>query len=238
MTNKTPYSSAFGPRRASLAALGWLAVSMLCGCETTGPKVDVMQPTQARPLPSSYAPSQNGAIFQSAAYRPLYESHRARLVGDIINVQITEAVTAKQAISSSLEKQGSLAASISALPFLAAANLTNLNLGATGSSDNKFSGTGSTAADNTFTGTITTTVLEVLPNGHLLVSGEKQIGIGSQVDVLRFSGQIDPYTIQPGNTVASTQVANVRIEQMGRGQEMDAQQIGWLGKFFLSVSPF
>ena len=78
----------------------------------------------------------------------------------------------------------------------------------------------------------------MLPNGHLIVSGEKQIGLAKSVDVLRFSGQIDPYSIQPGNTVASTEVANVRIEQMGRGANQDAQQIGWLAHFFLSISPF
>ena len=77
----------------------------------------------------------------------------------------------------------------------------------------------------------------VLPNGHLLVAGEKQIGVNHNVDVLRFSGQVDPRAIQPGNSVASAQIANVRIEQRGRGQQADAQGIGWLGRFFLNVLP-
>ncbi|MBI2734536.1 MAG: flagellar basal body L-ring protein FlgH, partial [Aquabacterium sp.] len=107
--------------------------------------------------------------------------------------------------------------------------------GAAGSSDNKFDGTGSTAATGNFTGTITATVIEVLPNGHLIVAGEKQIGVAKNVDVLRFSGQIDPASIQPGNTVLSSQIANVRIEHMGRGAQQDAQGIGWLAHFFLSI---
>ena len=61
------------------------------------------------------------------------------------------------------------------------------------------------------------TVQDVLPNGHLLVAGDKQIGVNSNVDVLRFSGTVDPRHIKPGNTVASTQVANARIESRGRG---------------------
>jgi flagellar L-ring protein FlgH len=66
----------------------------------------------------------------------------------------------------------------------------------------------------------------------------KQIGINSNVDVLKFSGTIDPRHIRPGNTIASTQVANARIESRGRGAVDEALSIGWLGRFFLNVFPF
>ncbi len=78
---------------------------------------------------------------------------------------------------------------------------------------------------------------EVLPNGHLVIAGEKQIGVNHNVDVLRFSGQVDPLMIQPGNIVASAQIANVRIEHRGRGQQAEAQGIGWLSRLFLNVVP-
>jgi flagellar L-ring protein FlgH len=80
-------------------------------------------------------------------------------------------------------------------------------------------------------------VIDVLPNGHLVVAGEKQVGVNHNVDVLRFSGQVDPRTIQAGNLVASAQIANVRIENRGRGQQAEAQGIGWLARFFLNVLP-
>ena len=80
-------------------------------------------------------------------------------------------------------------------------------------------------------------MVEVLPNGHLLIAGEKQIGVNDNADVLRFSGQVDPRSIQPGNSVASAQIANVRLEHRGRGAQADAQVIGWLARFFLSVLP-
>ncbi len=79
---------------------------------------------------------------------------------------------------------------------------------------------------------------EVLPNGHLIVVGDKQIGVNENVDVLRFSGTVDPRLVQPGSVVSSTQVANVRIESKGRGQQGEAQSIGWLSRFFLTFSPF
>ena len=109
---------------------------------------------------------------------------------------------------------------------------------AEGSSANTFAGKGSTENTNDFSGTITSVVTEVLPNGHLLITGEKQIGVNQNVDVLRFSGQVDPRAIQPGNTVASAQIANVRIDHRGKGAQADANGIGWLGRFFLNVLPF
>jgi flagellar L-ring protein precursor FlgH len=178
----------------------------------------------------------NGAIFQAAAYRPLFEDYRARLVGDSITVQIVEKVSASQTSTSSVDKSGKLAASVSALPGFSANSFNRAS--AAGSSSNTFDGKGSTQNTNDFSGTIAAIVTEVLPNGHLVIAGEKQIGVNHNVDVLRFSGQVDPRAIQPGNVVASVQVANVRIEQRGRGQQADAQGIGWLGRVFLNVLPF
>ncbi len=219
---------------APMLTIGTAACLSACG--TFDPKVDVVEPVSARPAVAAYVPSSNGSIFQSAAYRPLYETHRARMVGDIITITIVESITAKQELSSSLSKAGTVNSSITGVPLL---NVTQVaKLGASGNATNTFDGKGATASTNTFTGTITATVIEVLPNGHLIVSGKKEIGVAKNVDVLRFSGQIDPATIQPGNSVASNLIANVRIEQMGRGQQQEAQGIGWLSRFFLNISPF
>jgi flagellar L-ring protein FlgH len=125
--------------------------------------------------------------------------------------------------------------SITALPFLSPNSFNRAS--ATGSSSNTFNGKGSTENTNDFSGTITATVTDVLANGHLVIAGEKQIGVNQNVDVLRFSGQVDPRSIQPGNSVASAQIANVRVEHRGRGAQADAQGIGWLGRFFLNVLP-
>ena len=220
-------------RRALLAVLPLAAA--LSGCETFAPKVDVADTAPVRPVLAPPPAVNNGAIFQPTAYRPQFEDHRARLVGDTITVQIVEKVAASQKSTSSVDKSGNLDGSITALPFFAPNSWKRAS--ASGSSTNSFEGKGTTESANTFTGTITATVLEVLPNGHLVVSGEKQIGVNQHVDVLRFSGQIDPRAILPGNVVPSAQIANVRIEQRGRGAQAEAQGIGWLSRFFLNVLP-
>jgi flagellar L-ring protein precursor FlgH len=220
--------------RAILAASFF---SGLAGCQTPYPipKVEVATPTYAVP-PVIPAPEfHNGSIFQSGQYRPLFEDYRARLVGDSIIVQITETISATQTSTSTIDKSGKVSAAITALPFVSP-NAFN-KASATGSSDNSFSGAGTVANSNNFSGTITAVVTGVLPNGHLLIAGEKQIGVNQNVDVLRFSGQVDPHMILSGNIVTSSQIANVRIEQRGRGAQADAQGIGWLSRFFLNVLP-
>ena len=223
-----------------LPALGLL----LAGCQQMArlPVVDVVLPTAALPvaLPSAepvlaVASAPAGAIFRAHTYRPLFESHRARIVGDTVTVNIVEKVSAVQKSTSTVDRAGAVDASLTALPFLKNSALTRA--AANGSNSNTFSGKGTTESSNDFSGTITATVVQVLANGHLIVAAEKQVGVNANVDVLRFSGQVDPRAIAPGNTVQSTQIANVRVEQRSRGQQGEAQAMGWLGRFFLSVLP-
>jgi flagellar L-ring protein precursor FlgH len=221
--------------RAWLLAAACLALG---GCETLYglPKVDVAGSPKVRPQPVEAPVVNNGAIFQGGQYRPLFEDHRARLVGDTLTVQIVEKVAASQKSTSSIDKSGSISAGVTALPGIRPAAFARAS--AEGNSTNTFAGKGSTENTNDFSGVITSVVTEVLPNGHLLITGEKQIGVNQNVDVLRFSGQVDPRAIQPGNTVPSAQIANVRIDHRGRGAQADANGIGWLGRFFLNVLPF
>jgi len=212
-------------------------LASLAGCEQLNPRppVDIASPIYAAPPVVPVATTSNGAIFQASQYRPLFEDYRARLVGDSITVQIVEKVSATQKSTSSIDKSGKVAAGITAFPLIAANSFAKANVA--GSSTISSAGAGTTENTNDFSGTITAVVTGVLANGHLLIAGEKQIGVNHNVDVLRFSGQVDPRMIQSGNTVASAQVANVRIEQRGRGAQADAQGIGWLSRFFLNVLP-
>jgi flagellar L-ring protein FlgH len=225
-------------RIASLLA-AFAVATTLAGCKTLAmlPEVELVQPTQGLPPVAVATPARpaNGAIYQDGLYRPLFEDHRARLVGDTLMVQITEKISATQKATSTLDKTGALDASITSLPFAAPNSFKRANASARNA--NSFNGKGVTESSNDFSGVITATVVQVLPNGHLIVSGEKQIGVNASVDVLRFSGQVDPKSIVPGNSVLSTQIANVRIEQRGRGQQAEAQSMGWLSRFFLNIMP-
>ena len=222
-------------------ALCLFAALPLGGCLATiqdymYPRVQMADTGAGRPQPPVVpVPQPNGAIFNPASYRPLFEDHRARLVGDTLTVQIVEKVAASQKSTSSIDRGGSIDAGITAFPGVKSTSFGRAAL--SGSSSNAFEGKGTTESSNDFTGTITVVVREVLPNGHLLVAGEKQIGVNHNVDVLRFSGQVDPRAIGAGNVVPSASVANVRIEQRGRGNVSNAHAVGWLSRFFLNLAP-
>ncbi len=220
----------------SLLALLLMPLSA-CQIMNAAPKVDVAEPIYVRPTPLVVPSVSNGSIFQAAQYRPLFEDHRARLVGDTITVRIVERVSATQTNKSKVDKTGTVGASLSGLPGVAINSFADGRATVGGTSGNAFEGKGSTESSNDFSGAITAVVIEVLPNGHLVIAGEKQIGVNHNVDVLRFSGQVDPRAIQPGNSVPSAQIANVRIENRGRGAQAEAQGTGWLARFFLSVLP-
>jgi flagellar L-ring protein precursor FlgH len=218
-----------------------LASAFLCSaCQQIPQKVTVdfaearvSQTQLAAPVAARPA---TGSLFQSTSYRPAFEDRRARAVGDTVTILIAENVTASQKSTSTLNRASSIDSKITALPYNSLEGLGKLGIGA--STNNAFSGKGGTESANTFSGSITATVIDVQPNGHLVVAGEKQIGVNQNVDVLRFSGTVDPRLVQPGSIISSTQVANVRVESRGRGAQGEAQTVGWLSRFFLSFQPF
>jgi flagellar L-ring protein precursor FlgH len=201
--------------------------------------VDFAEPKiAAAPAADATAPRANsGSIYQPVSYRPMLEDNRARHVGDIITIQIVESLSASQVSKSTVNRNTSIDTAITPpLPGVIGVDLKNLEMAAT--TNNDFSGKGGTEAANTFTGSISTTVVEVLPNGNLVVTGEKQIGVNQNVDVMRFSGTVNPRMLQPNNVIPSTQVANVRVESRGRGAQGEAQTVGWLSRIFLNFHPF
>lgn len=225
-------------RRVRVLLAAALAV-LLAACESVPQKVSVDFPpaTVVRPAPIQATPrNNNGSLFSTGSYRPAFEDNRARLIGDTVTIQIVENVSASQKSSSTANRTSSMEAGVTALPFMNPTTLGRLGVGT--SSSNDFSGKGGTESANTFSGSITTTVIDVLPNGHLVLAGEKQIGVNQNVDVLRFSGTVDPRLLQPGSIVNSTQVANARIESRGRGAQAEAQTVGILARFFMALLPF
>lgn len=223
--------------------LGVLALALAAtGCNTLSriPDVELAKgPEDMATLyeqPQRMAQAPTGSLFTLASYRPGFEDHRARLVGDVLMIDIDERVRAKQESSSEAGRQSGLSAAVSLLPFIGDALGTKLNAGA--ETSNSMQGSGVTETDNNFAGRVTATVVDVLPNGHLQVVAEKQVGVNQNVDVLKFTGTVDPRTIAPGNVVLSRQVANVRVLSRSRGAQNDAQTFGWLARFFLTLSPF
>lgn len=230
-----------------LAELRWvgaplMATLLLNGCAYIPHKSLVDGSTSAQPAPAS-APLPNGSIFQAAqpmnyGYQPLFEDRRPRNVGDTLTITLQENVSASKSSSANASRNGSSKFGVATAPRYLEGLLGNARADMDISGDNTFGGKGGPNANNTFSGTITVTVDQVLANGNLHVVGEKQIAINQGTEFIRFSGVVNPRTISGSNTVTSTQVADARIEYVGNGYINEAQTMGWLQRFFLNVSPY
>jgi len=203
----------------------------LAGCSAV-PTSIVQRPTSSRPLMVEGPAAFDGAIYQASTYRPLFEDRRARHIGDTLTINIVEKTSAGKAGASSGNKSGSVSAGVP--------GVLQGKFGATlsASTGNKFSDGDNQTASNTFTGTLGVTVSEVLPNGNLIVSGEKQVAMNRGVEFIRFSGMINPDNIQTGNIVASTAVADARVEYRTNSQIDKAEMSSMASRFFLSMLPF
>lgn len=211
-----------------------LAMTMVACAQI--PRQNVVEgPTTAPPqLPPM--PVANGSIYQSNYTRPLFEDRRPRGVGDILTIVLNENVSATKSSAANASRNGSTALGLEATPRVIGGLLDGQTTSLSGT--NTFQGQGGANASNTFTGTITTTVMNVLPNGNFQVAGEKRIGINQGTEYIRFSGTVNPRTITGLNTVPSTQVADARLEYYGDGYINEAQTMGWMQRFFLNISPF
>ena len=78
------------------------------------------------------------------------------------------------------------------------------------------------------------TVVNVLPNNNLIIRGEKWLTLNAGDEYIRLTGIIRPEDISPGNQIESSKIANARIQYSGTGSFSEAQQQGWLTRFFNS----
>ena len=161
----------------------------------------------------------------------------AATLGDTITVKITESTSASTKSNNKVDKSNTQKASIGASAGMFSRVMPGAAEFSAGSST-AFSGKGEAANNNVFTGNMTVTVIDVLPNGNLLVSGEKQVAVGDEQEFVRISGVINPSFVDATNTVESSKIADARIEYKSSGQVAEAQTMGWLARFFLNVLPF
>ena len=208
-------------------------VLALTGCDQLPHKPVVPdEEVQAQGYPARLA---NGSIYQSSRSQPLFEDRRPRMFGDTLTIKLEEQVSASKNSSSNASRAGSTGLSL-ATTSSRASQVGSFGLDASTTHD--FLGAGGSQANNSFTGTISVTVMQVMPNGHLRVRGDKQIAINQGTEFIRFSGLVNPRSITGENTVSSTQVSQARIEYVGDGYINEAQRMGWLHRILLNVSPF
>ena len=107
------------------------------------------------------------------------------------------------------------------------------------SAEREFTGSGNTAQSNSLRGEISVMVSEILPNGNMVVRGEKIIGLNQGSEFIRITGIVRPQDVSSNNEVQSGKLANARIFYGGGGVIAEANTKGWLSRFFSSpLFPF
>lgn len=211
---------------------------VLTGCRTapTKPvKEDDSLSWAQEPAPAAT----NGAIYQVGRDVALFENPIARHVGDTVTIVLNEATAAKKSATTTTAKD-----TTNTLPGMTLLGKPVTIHGTPILSNNiadssKFNGEGDSAQSNSLTGYIACTVVRVLPNGNLLIRGEKQIWINQGSEYVRLEGVIRPIDLAPDNSIPSLKVAGARISYGGKGALADANAPGWLSRFFNSPwTPF
>ena len=217
---------------------------LMSGCSTSVPPSNIHQPLTARPASRMIIEPSDGAIYHAGINeRPLFEDVHARNIGDTLTINVAETTTGSRSTSGGSTMANSTAGSTPTVTQGSAVLTTLLKpINIASANSNKAATTGSGAGAQALTGTITVTVIDVLPNGNLLISGEKQVALGNSNDFIRFSGVVNPIYITNMNTVQSSQVADAHLEFKSAGEMdqviNDAKSLGFLGRFFMSVLPF
>lgn len=229
-----------GSARRGGLVLMLIGVALLTGCATTPrSKVDY---SATAPRPDAPPPTE-GAIFQAGREISLFSDTKAHRVGDMISIILVEKTQASKKASTNSSKDQNVALDNPTLlgaplsfgvPGSLPLNGRKLNLGTTLKGTRAFKGGGDSSQSNQLNGQISVTVAEVLPNGNLVVRGEKQLTINQGDELIRFAGIVRAADISPDNTVLSTLVADAKISYAGKGTLAEANEMGWLGRFFNS----
>ncbi|HEC74635.1 MAG TPA: flagellar basal body L-ring protein FlgH [Methylophaga aminisulfidivorans] len=225
-----------------------VTITLLVGCKTNEVKRDPAY-AAVRPMPVATPESQDGAIFNVRNNIALFEDYRARRVGDILTVKLEEQTDAEKESETTVSKSNSngidnptlfgTTPQFSLPKQLPLANTSDNNLAFGLGSNSDFSGQGDSDQNNKLSGNISVSVVEVLPNGNMVVRGERVITINQGNEYIRLSGMISPRDIEADNTISSVRIADAQISYVGDGPTNDANVVGWLSRFFISaLMPF
>ncbi|MBY8967003.1 MAG: flagellar basal body L-ring protein FlgH [Algiphilus sp.] len=204
---------------------------ILAGCATTA------DPPPSKPVSVPYpepVQARNGSLFHTQSPVSLFADQRARQLGDVLTIRLEERTQARTSSSTETSKGTEISLPN---PTLFGAPVTrggNPLLTTDVASDNAFNGSGASEQTNQLDGFITAQVVDITPNGLLRVHGEKRLRINRGDETIVLTGLVRPQDIGPDNTVPSLRVADADISYRGRGQLGQANQQGWLGRFFNS----
>ncbi|MCP4492696.1 MAG: flagellar basal body L-ring protein FlgH [Gammaproteobacteria bacterium] len=204
--------------------------------------LEVMPDPQYAPVDmkaAQFQPINNGSIFQVGRSVRLFEDNKAFRIGDLLSITLSESTNASKSAATSTGKDDEISLSADAVLGTIPTNKDIPFLTNTLSAERGFSGSGDSEQSNSLDGEIAVMVTDILPNGTLVIHGEKIIGLNQGAEYIRISGLVRPQDVSSDNVVFSQKLANARIYYGGGGVIADANTKGWLSRMFDSpLFPF
>ena len=226
-------------RNVILFAAGTLFLS---GCVSTQNSEVVQDDPYYAPMypePVAEPVVATGSLFNTNTFNDLYSDKKALRTGDIITVKLEESTQATKAAKTETDKETEASLDpvigLGGLPVNIGGDSIQFGIG----SDSSFTGDSKSNQSNSLVGDISVNVMRVLPNGNLVIRGEKWVTLNTGEEFIRLEGLVRPQDVSADNTVESNRIANARIQYSGKGQPQEAQSPGWLTRFFSSsLFPF
>lgn len=203
------------------------------------------EPPMTAPPPRPVAmttPASTGSLWQPRG-SDLFTDVKGRRTGDIVTVAIYEKASASREATTETDRATSISADITKLLGLERdiahlANGTDPSNLLSASHTNSFSGSGITSRKEDLIATVTTQIVEVLPNGNMRIEGDKAVTVNNETQFIHLSGLVRPSDITAGNIVDSKYILDARIAYTGKGVISDKQQPGWMVRLIDDVWPF
>ncbi len=207
-------------------------VALLAGCAVNPDPVLAPTPAFAPTMPVADPPRlPTGSIF-AGGIDDWFGRKRQYRVGDVLTVILSE----RTAASRSAATDTSRSAEISARAPTTSGWLSRMNLGGESTLSSEGKGSANQAAE--LTGAISVTISEVLPNGNLVVRGEKQLALSEGSEFVQVAGIVRPEDVAPDGSVQSRRLANAQIAYRGTGELASATRGGWGTQLLQRLWPF
>ena len=214
-----------------LIVLGLLGV-LLSGCATTPQELSDFEPI-VRPVAPPKPNYENGSLFQPRSLS-LFEDPKPHRIGDVLTILLQEQTSASKTAETSASKDDEISFDVPSILGVAPTHNGSTLLSANIAPEREFSGEADSSQSNSLRGEITVTVVDILPNGNMVVQGEKWLTLNKGKEYIRIAGVVRPEDVSSDNTVTSSKLADAQIAYSGEGFLADSNEQGWLSKFFNS----
>ena len=233
--------SRFLPNPFVIAGLAF-ALVFACGCGPKKIRTSSMSSLEAYVAEAKAAgppvSSNEGSLWVNHGHRTdLFKDPRAQDVNDVVTVQVVESTQASAAADSKNSKATTADAGYISL-FGAENRIKELPNLISGKTTNTFNGSGATTRNTTLSTSMTARVINVLPNGYLVIEGIREIRLNNENQILFLTGVVRPEDISRSNVVLSSSIAQMTVRLQGRGDISQHVNPGWLYKILNTVMPF